>query len=78
MGKLDGSLFISAGHYVPQLAKRIHNYNKAYSRPIINLKGFIVSIKTKQFLNFTYSNEKKKKSYSYTYMSIYVCIYTHR
>ncbi|KAJ4709578.1 Carboxypeptidase [Melia azedarach] len=31
-----------AGHYVPQLAKKIHDYNKAYSRPIINLKGFIV------------------------------------
>lgn len=31
------------GHYVPQLAKKIHDYNKAYSRPIINLKGFIVS-----------------------------------
>uniref|UniRef100_A0A6M2EDP2 Carboxypeptidase n=1 Tax=Populus davidiana TaxID=266767 RepID=A0A6M2EDP2_9ROSI len=31
-----------AGHYVPQLAKKIHDYNKAYPRPIINLKGFIV------------------------------------
>ncbi|KAL5774976.1 hypothetical protein ACOSP7_012533 [Xanthoceras sorbifolium] len=31
-----------AGHYVPQLAKKIHDYNKAYLRPIINLKGFIV------------------------------------
>ncbi|XP_021275754.1 serine carboxypeptidase 24 isoform X1 [Herrania umbratica] len=31
-----------AGHYVPQLAKKIHDYNKAYSHPIINLKGFIV------------------------------------
>ncbi|XVE97453.1 hypothetical protein REPUB_Repub03eG0021100 [Reevesia pubescens] len=31
-----------AGHYVPQLVKKIHDYNKAYSRPIINLKGFIV------------------------------------
>ncbi|XVF48400.1 hypothetical protein PTKIN_Ptkin03bG0187100 [Pterospermum kingtungense] len=31
-----------AGHYVPQLAKKIHDYNKAYSRPIINLKGFMV------------------------------------
>lgn len=30
------------GHYVPQLAKKIHNYNKASSHPIINLKGFIV------------------------------------
>ncbi|KAF5749504.1 hypothetical protein HS088_TW04G01473 [Tripterygium wilfordii] len=31
-----------AGHYVPQLAKRIHDHNKASSRPVINLKGFIV------------------------------------
>ncbi|XVF89286.1 hypothetical protein PTKIN_Ptkin19aG0117900 [Pterospermum kingtungense] len=31
-----------AGHYVPQLAKKIYEYNQAYSRPIINLKGFIV------------------------------------
>ncbi|WCJ30114.1 Serine carboxypeptidase 24 [Euphorbia peplus] len=31
-----------AGHYVPQLAKKIHAYNKASSHPIINLKGFIV------------------------------------
>uniref|UniRef100_A0A6N2MU62 Carboxypeptidase n=1 Tax=Salix viminalis TaxID=40686 RepID=A0A6N2MU62_SALVM len=31
-----------AGHYVPQLAKKIHDYNKAYPHPIINLKGFIV------------------------------------
>ncbi|XP_012071521.1 serine carboxypeptidase 24 [Jatropha curcas] len=31
-----------AGHYVPQLAKKIHDYNKAHSHPIINLKGFIV------------------------------------
>ncbi|KAJ7979598.1 Carboxypeptidase [Quillaja saponaria] len=31
-----------AGHYVPQLAKKIHDYNKANSHPIINLKGFIV------------------------------------
>ncbi|KAF5177800.1 Serine carboxypeptidase [Thalictrum thalictroides] len=31
-----------AGHYVPQLAKKIHDYNKAYSKPFINLKGFIV------------------------------------
>lgn len=30
------------GHYVPQLAKKIHDYNKAYPHPIINLKGFIV------------------------------------
>ncbi|PON99377.1 Serine carboxypeptidase-like [Trema orientale] len=31
-----------AGHYVPQLAKKIVEYNKAHSNPIINLKGFIV------------------------------------
>ncbi|KAM7508345.1 hypothetical protein LguiA_018798 [Lonicera macranthoides] len=31
-----------AGHYVPQLAKRIYDYNKASSHPFINLKGFIV------------------------------------
>ncbi|XP_065849242.1 serine carboxypeptidase 24-like [Euphorbia lathyris] len=31
-----------AGHYVPQLAKKIHDYNKASPHPIINLKGFIV------------------------------------
>ncbi|KAL9841790.1 putative serine carboxypeptidase-like 23 [Arabidopsis thaliana] len=32
-----------AGHYVPQLAKKIHLYNKAFNNtPIINLKGFMV------------------------------------
>ncbi|KAL5547520.1 hypothetical protein UlMin_002751 [Ulmus minor] len=31
-----------AGHYVPQLAKAIVDYNKAHSHPIIKLKGFIV------------------------------------
>ncbi|KAM7252572.1 hypothetical protein ACFE04_000835 [Oxalis oulophora] len=31
-----------AGHYIPQLAKRIHDYNKKHSNPIINFKGFIV------------------------------------
>ncbi|KAL1210523.1 Serine carboxypeptidase 24 [Cardamine amara subsp. amara] len=31
-----------AGHYVPQLAKKIHDYNKGFSKPIINLKGFMV------------------------------------
>ncbi|KAF8389231.1 hypothetical protein HHK36_025924 [Tetracentron sinense] len=31
-----------AGHYVPQLAKKISEYNKASSKPFINLKGFIV------------------------------------
>ncbi|KAM7267402.1 hypothetical protein ACFE04_009568 [Oxalis oulophora] len=33
-----------AGHYVPQLAKRIHDYNKKHSRPILNLKGFMNTI----------------------------------
>lgn len=32
-----------AGHYVPQLAKQIQDYNKKASNPIINLKGYIVS-----------------------------------
>ncbi|KAF9617339.1 hypothetical protein IFM89_035320 [Coptis chinensis] len=31
-----------AGHYVPQVAKKVHDYNKAYSKPFIKLKGFIV------------------------------------
>ncbi|KAJ0965836.1 hypothetical protein J5N97_026974 [Dioscorea zingiberensis] len=31
-----------AGHYVPQLAKKIHEYNKAFPHPFINLKGFLV------------------------------------
>ncbi|VVB08843.1 unnamed protein product [Arabis nemorensis] len=31
-----------AGHYVPQLARKIHEYNKARNKPIINLKGFMV------------------------------------
>ncbi|CAE6005396.1 unnamed protein product [Arabidopsis arenosa] len=32
-----------AGHYVPQLAKKIHLYNKSFNNtPIINLKGFMV------------------------------------
>ncbi|KAE8687661.1 Serine carboxypeptidase 24 [Hibiscus syriacus] len=31
-----------AGHYVPQLAKKIHDYNKAHSNSIINLRGFMV------------------------------------
>ncbi|GKU87217.1 hypothetical protein SLEP1_g1658 [Rubroshorea leprosula] len=30
------------GHYVPQLAKKIHDYNRAFSRPFINLKGYLV------------------------------------
>ncbi|XP_024014184.1 serine carboxypeptidase-like 22 isoform X2 [Eutrema salsugineum] len=32
----------NTGHYVPQLAKKIHEYNKACNKPIINLKGFMV------------------------------------
>ncbi|XP_010429353.1 PREDICTED: serine carboxypeptidase-like 22 [Camelina sativa] len=31
-----------AGHYVPQLAKKIQEYNNASKKPIINLKGFMV------------------------------------
>ncbi|XP_072973915.1 serine carboxypeptidase 24-like isoform X1 [Typha angustifolia] len=31
-----------AGHYVPQLAKKIVEYNKASSKPFINLKGVLV------------------------------------
>lgn len=31
-----------AGHYVPQLAHAIVNYNKKFSHPFINLKGFMV------------------------------------
>ncbi|XP_074582527.1 serine carboxypeptidase 24-like isoform X2 [Curcuma longa] len=31
-----------AGHYVPQLAKKIVDYNKASSKPFINLKGILV------------------------------------
>eukprot|EP01018_Ginkgo_biloba_P014329 Gb_32826 [translate_table: standard] len=31
-----------AGHYVPQLAKKIYEYNKGISKPFINLKGFMV------------------------------------
>ncbi|XP_073010081.1 serine carboxypeptidase 24-like [Typha latifolia] len=31
-----------AGHYVPQLAKKIVDYNKASSEDFINLKGFLV------------------------------------
>eukprot|EP01018_Ginkgo_biloba_P005364 Gb_14808 [translate_table: standard] len=30
------------GHYVPQLARKIYEYNKRNSNPIINLKGFMV------------------------------------
>ncbi|GLJ15733.1 hypothetical protein SUGI_0258910 [Cryptomeria japonica] len=31
-----------AGHYIPQLAKKIYEYNKRLSKPFINLKGFMV------------------------------------
>ncbi|KAL0340267.1 UNVERIFIED_CONTAM: Serine carboxypeptidase 24 [Sesamum radiatum] len=31
-----------AGHYVPQLAQQIYDYNNNSSHPFINLKGFIV------------------------------------
>ncbi|XP_057967263.1 serine carboxypeptidase 24 isoform X2 [Malania oleifera] len=31
-----------AGHYIPQLAKKIYDYNKPFSHPIINLRGFLV------------------------------------
>ncbi|KAJ0861372.1 putative carboxypeptidase D [Helianthus annuus] len=31
-----------AGHYVPQLMKKIHDYNKNHHYPFINLKGFMV------------------------------------
>ncbi|KAL4589912.1 hypothetical protein LXL04_002824 [Taraxacum kok-saghyz] len=31
-----------AGHYIPQLAKKIHNYNQNHPNSYINLKGFIV------------------------------------
>ncbi|CAL9158980.1 unnamed protein product [Musa hybrid cultivar] len=31
-----------AGHYVPQLARKIVEYNKASSRPFINLRGILV------------------------------------
>jgi serine carboxypeptidase-like clade 2 len=32
------------GHYVPQLARKIVEYNKASLYPFINLKGILVSI----------------------------------
>nr|XP_010942076.1 serine carboxypeptidase 24 isoform X2 [Elaeis guineensis] len=35
-------LWLNGGHYVPQLAKKILDYNKASSEHFINLKGFIV------------------------------------
>lgn len=42
-----------AGHYVPQLAEKIYDYNKATSQRAINLKGFIVSYDMDDFeMNF--------------------------
>lgn len=35
-------ILLATGHYVPQLAKKIVDYNKANSHSFINLKGFIV------------------------------------
>ncbi|XP_031481045.1 serine carboxypeptidase 24-like isoform X1 [Nymphaea colorata] len=31
-----------AGHYIPQLAKKVHDYNKVTKSNLINLKGFLV------------------------------------
>ncbi|CAN6450360.1 unnamed protein product [Victoria cruziana] len=31
-----------AGHYIPQLAKKVHDYNKVAKSSLINLKGFLV------------------------------------
>ncbi|XP_077238145.1 serine carboxypeptidase 24-like isoform X2 [Tasmannia lanceolata] len=39
-GKRDQMIF--SGHYVPQLAKKIHDHNNASSKPFINLKGIMV------------------------------------
>ncbi|PKI40699.1 hypothetical protein CRG98_038954 [Punica granatum] len=36
------NMILDEGHYVPQLAKRVYDYNKGQSCPILNLKGFIV------------------------------------
>jgi hypothetical protein len=36
------TLFI-LGHYVPQLARKIVEYNRASPHPFINLKGILVS-----------------------------------
>ncbi|KAE8668548.1 Serine carboxypeptidase 24 [Hibiscus syriacus] len=36
------SINVCTGHYVPQLAKKIHYYNKAHWNSIINLRGFMV------------------------------------
>lgn len=37
------SFVFVAGHYVPQLAKKIVDHNKASLKPFINLKGILVS-----------------------------------
>ncbi|KAL0733809.1 hypothetical protein Bca4012_010019 [Brassica carinata] len=37
-----GPFRINRGHYVPQLAKKINEYNKAFNKPTINIKGFMV------------------------------------
>jgi hypothetical protein len=37
-------LLASTGHYVPQLARKIVEYNEASPHPFINLKGILVSI----------------------------------
>ncbi|KAK6151567.1 hypothetical protein DH2020_014202 [Rehmannia glutinosa] len=47
INKTASSLYLNKyswnrGHYVPQLAQKIYDYNKKSSHPIINLKGFIV------------------------------------
>lgn len=39
--KLISSLHL--GHYVPQLARKIVEFNKASPYPLINLKGILVS-----------------------------------
>lgn len=46
----------SLGHYVPQLAKRIQDYNNASSNPIINLKGFLVRIYSNHQFHSTTNN----------------------
>jgi serine carboxypeptidase-like clade 2 len=35
-----------AGHFVPQLSKLVHERNKGFKNPAINLKGFMVKIET--------------------------------
>ncbi|XP_012839873.1 PREDICTED: serine carboxypeptidase 24-like [Erythranthe guttata] len=47
INKTSSSLYLNKyswnrGHYVPQLAQQINDYNKKSSHPIINLKGFIL------------------------------------